>query len=401
MSKQSQPVFLRPQAAELARRLAEPRRFIQVVAGARQVGKTTLVRQVTASVDVPVRYASADEPTLRGGGWVAGQWEAARLAAGPGGGVLVLDEVQKAVGWAESVKRLWDEDSREGRSLKVVLLGSAPLLVGQGLTESLAGRFEILHLPHWSFAEMQAAFGMTLDEFVYFGGYPGAASLRDEPERWRRYLLDALIETTISRDVLLLTRVDKPALLRRLFELGCRYSGQVLSYTKMLGQLQEAGNTTTLAHYLDLLGGAGMLVGLTKYAGQAVRRRGSSPKLQVLNTALLSAQSGLSYAEARTDREFWGRLVESAVGAHLANAAAARELDLFYWRERNREVDFVVTRGPTITAIEVKSGRSRDTHPGLEAFALDFGPARMLLVGENGISLEEFLLAPVTRWVSA
>jgi predicted AAA+ superfamily ATPase len=379
--------------------LQEPRQFIQVVAGARQVGKTTLVRQVTASLHIPVRYASADEPTLRGGGWVAEQWEAARLVAGSGESVLVLDEVQKAVGWAESVKRLWDEDSHEGRQLKVVVLGSAPLLVGQGFTESLAGRFEVLRLPHWSYEEMRAAFGLTLDEFIYFGGYPGAATLRDEPGRWRRYILDALIETTVARDVLLLTRVDKPVLLRRLFELGCRYSGQVLSYTKMLGQLQEAGNTTTLAHYLDLLGGAGLLVGLPKYAGQAVRRRAASPKLQVLNNALLSAQSGLSSAEALADREFWGRLVESAVGAHLANAAAAGDLDLFYWRERNREVDFVVQRGRTIAAIEVKSGRSRDTHPGLEAFVRAFGPVRRLLVGRGGISLEEFFAAPATHWV--
>lgn len=256
--------FQRPQAVELARRLAEPRRFLQVVAGARQVGKTTLVEQVTAAASLPVRFASADEPTLRGPEWITAQWDAARLTAGDSGGILVLDEVQKVPGWSESVKRLWDEDSRARRPLKAVLLGSAPLLVQQGLTESLAGRFEVLRLPHWSFAEMRAAFGFTLDQYLYFGGYPGAAPLAGEPNRWRRYILDALVETTIARDVLLLTRVDKPALLRRLFELGCHYSGQVLSYTKMLGQLQDAGNTTTLAHYLELLGGAGVLTGLSK-----------------------------------------------------------------------------------------------------------------------------------------
>jgi len=399
MSSPERP-FRRPQAAELARRLAEPRRFIQVVAGARQVGKTTLVQQVTEAANVPVRYASADEPTLRGADWIAQQWEAARLAAGPGGAILVLDEAQKAVNWSESVKRLWDEDTRARRPLKVVLLGSAPLLVQRGLTESLAGRFEVLHLPHWSLTEMRTAFDFPLEEYVYFGGYPGAAPLTGEPARWRRYILDALVETTIARDVLLLTRVDKPALLRRLFELGCRYSGQVLSYTKMLGQLHDAGNTTTLAHYLELLGGAGLLTGLAKYSGRAVRQRGSSPKLQVLNTALMSAQSGLSLGEARTDREFWGRLVESAVGAHLANAAAAGECDLFYWREGNQEVDFVVRVGRTLTAIEVKSGRTRDAQPGLAAFAEAFKPARKLLVGGDGIPVEEFLLAPVARLVA-
>ena len=396
MSSQRRP-FRRPYAADLARRLAERRRFVQVVAGARQVGKTTLVQQVTEAAAASVRYASADEPTLRGADWIAQQWEAARLAAGPGGAILVLDEVQKAVNWSESVKRLWDEDTRERRQLKVVLLGSAPLLVQRGLTESLAGRFEVLHLPHWSLAEMRAAFGFSLEEYVYFGGYPGAATLTDEPERWRRYILDALVETTIARDVLLLTRVDKPALLRRLFELGCRYSGQVLSYTKMLGQLHEAGNTTTLAHYLELFGGAGLVTGLAKYSGRAVRQRGSSPKLQVLNTALMSAQSGLSLDEARADREYWGRLVESAVGAHLANAAAAGECELFYWREGSHEVDFVVRVGRTLIAIEVKSGRARDTRPGLTAFGDAFKPARKLLVGGDGVPVEEFLLAPVAR----
>lgn len=396
MSKSSRP-FRRPQSAELARRLAEPRRFIHVVAGARQVGKTTLVQQVTETMKVPVHVASADEPTLRGTEWIAQQWDAARLATGPDGAILVIDEVQKAVGWSESVKRLWDEDTRARRRLKVVLLGSAPL-VQQGLTESLAGRFEILRLPHWSLAEMRAAFDFSIDEYVYFGGYPGAAPLVGEPARWRRYVLDALVETTIARDVLLLTRVDKPALLRRLFELGCRYSGRILSYTKMLGQLQDAGNTTTLAHYLELLAGAGLLTGLPKFSGRAVRQRGSSPKLQVLNTALMSAQSGLSFDDARADRELWGRLVESAAGAHLANAAAGGECELSYWRERNYEVDFVVRAGRTVTAIEVKSGRAQDTYPGLAAFAEAFKPTRKLLVGTSGTPVEEFLLAPVARW---
>lgn len=398
MSKPEIP-FRRPCARELARRLAEPRRFIQVVAGARQVGKTTLVQQVTEAAGVPVTFASADEPTLRGPYWIAEQWETARLTLGPRGGVLVLDEVQKAQGWAESVKRLWDEDTRKKRPLKVVLLGSAPLLIQRGLSESLAGRFELLHLPHWSLAEMRAAFGFSLEQYLFYGGYPGAAPLASEPERWRRYIRDALIETTIARDVLLLTRVDKPALLRRLFELGCRYSGQVLSYTKMLGQLHDAGNTTTLAHYLELLAAAGMLTGLSKYSGQAVRSRGSSPKLQVLNTALMTAQSGLSFEEARADREFWGRLTESAVGAHLANAALAGTCELFYWRERSREVDFVIRAGRRLTTIEVKSGRSRELLPGLEAFAHSFKPQRTLLVGNDGIPIEQFLLEPAERWI--
>lgn len=393
--------YQRPQADALARRLEEPRRFIQVVAGPRQAGKTTLVQQVVEASSLPVVFASADEPTLRGTEWITQQWNAARLRLSPKGAILVIDEVQKAAGWAESVKRLWDEDTRNKRSLKVVLLGSAPLLIQRGLSESLAGRFEMLHLPHWSLAEMNAAFNFTLDQFLFYGGYPGAAPLIRDHDRWVRYVRDSLIETTIARDVLLLRRVDKPALLRRLFDLGCRYSGQVLSFNKMLGQLQDAGNTVTLAHYLDLLAAAGMLTGLSKYAAQSVRSRGSSPKLQVLNTALLSAQSGLTLADARADHIFWGRLVESAVGAHLANAAASGICEVFYWREHNREVDFIVKAGRKMTAIEVKSGGKTEFLPGIDAFTKEFSPQRTLLVGGDGIPIEQFLAQPVEHWVKA
>ena len=394
MSKTSRP-FQRPHGAELARRLREPRRFIQVVAGPRQVGKTTLVQQVTAGMDVPVRYASADEPTLRDAAWIGAQWEAARAAASPGGGILVLDEVHKATGWAEAVKRLWDEDTRRRVALRVLLLGSAPLLVQRGLTESLAGRFEAVRVTHWSFSEMKEAFGWDLDRYLFFGGYPGSAPLVRQHDRWASYIRDSLIETTISRDVLLLTRVEKPALLRQLFRLACEYSGQVLSYTKMLGQLQDAGNTTTLAHYLELLAGAGLAVGLEKFSGSAIRRRGSSPKLLVLNTALITATSDLRLREARADPGFWGRLVESAVGAHLLNAG----LEVHWWRERNREVDFVVRRGRTLVPIEVTSGRRKASLPGMAAFSAAFRPTRRLLVGGQGVPVEEFLSRPAGSWL--
>lgn len=391
--------FQRPQAEVLAKRLGEPRRFIQVVTGSRQVGKTTLVEQVTSGQPLPVRFVSADEPILRDWIWLRQQWEAARVEAEQEGCILVVDEIQKVGQWSETVKQLWDEDTRKGARLKVVLLGSAPLLLQQGLTESLAGRFEKIHLPHWSLGEMEAAFGYDLEDYVFFGGYPGSASLRDEPARWRSYLMDSLIETSVSRDILLITRVDKPALLRRLFELGCRYSGQILSYTKMLGQLQDAGNTVTLAHYLELLGAAGLLTGLSKFAGETVRQRASSPKLQVMNNALMSAMEGLSPIEARQDRGFYGRLVESAVGAHLVNAAEGGDLEVFYWRERNREVDFVVRKNRKLIAIEVKSGRRRDSLPGMSAFAEAYQPAHCLLIGGDGISLRDFLMKPVANWL--
>jgi predicted AAA+ superfamily ATPase len=394
--------FTRSQASVLSRRLRETRRFIQAVAGPRQVGKTTLVTQVVEASHIAARFASADEPTLRGRDWIEQQWQAARLKAGDAGkrgAALVLDEIQKIPNWSETVKRLWDEDTRLKSPLKVVVLGSAPLLISRGLTESLAGRFELLHLPHWSYSEMHAAFGWNLQQYLYYGGYPGSAPLIRDEKRWKRYVLDSLIETTISRDVLLLSRVDKPAMLRRLFELGCRYSGQILSYTKMLGQLQDAGNSTTLAHYLDLLAGAGMVCGLQKFAGEPVRQRGSSPKLQVFNTALMTAQSGYTLKEAASDHEYWGRVVESAVGAHLANAAAAGECEVFYWRDRGVEVDFIVRSGHSVTAIEVKSGRTPNARSGLMAFGAAFKPQRKLLVGGDGITLEAFLSRPVQFWV--
>ncbi len=401
MSKREPAPFSRDHARALRDRLEEPRRFLQVVAGPRQVGKTTLVRQALEPWGERALFASADEPTLRDRAWIAAQWEAARALARENekaGAVLALDEIQKIPAWPETVKRLWDEDATARFSPRVVILGSAPLLMQRGLSESLAGRFELLPVSHWSLDEMRRAFGFTLEQYLFFGGYPGAASLAGDPPRWARYIRDSLIETTIARDVLLLSRVDKPALLRQLFELGCRYSGQVLSYTKMLGQLQDAGNATTLAHYLDLLAGAGMLTGLQKYAGSVVRQRGSIPKLQVLNTALMTALSGRSPEDTRQDADYRGRLVESAVGAHLANAAASGDCRLYYWREHNREADFVVKAGRQVLAIEVKSGRRREGLSGIAAFQSRFRGARALLVGGDGIPLEKFLSKPVEHW---
>lgn len=396
--------FHRPLEKLLAARLSEPRRFIQLVSGPRQVGKSTAVLQVIERSPLAAVMTSADEPTVLGGAWIETQWEAARLEAkraGPDGAVLVLDEIQKVPFWSETVKRLWDEDTRTGAPLKVIVLGSSPLLMAHGLTESLAGRFEVLHFPHWSWTEMRDAFGWTVEQYVCYGGYPGAAPLVDAPDRWRRYITDSLIETSISRDVLLLNRVNKPALLRRLFEIGCRYSGQELSYTKLLGQLQDAGNTTTLAHYLDLLAGAGMLSGLTKYAGDVARQRGSSPKFQVHNTALLTAMSGLALADAIADRSYWGRLVESAVGAHLVNSAAAGDVRLSWWRAGNAEVDFVVEAGGRVMSVEVKSGAQSAWHDGTAALRKAHRVDRSLVVGTDTLTLETFLSHSVLHWMRA
>lgn len=278
-------------------------------------------------------------------------------------------------------------------------MGSAPLLVARGLTESLAGRFELLHAPHWTYAEMRDAFGFDLDQYLYFGGYPGAAPLAEDTHRWRRHVTDSLIEASISRDVLLLTRVDEPALLRRLFELACRYSRQILSYDEPLGQLQDAGSTTTLAHYLEPLAGAGMVCGLQNYAGDAARTRGSSPNVQVLDTALMSALAGRSAREVAADREYRGRLVESAVGAHRANAAASGDCELLYWRDRGEEVDFVARAGRRVLAVEVKSSAAGGLRTGAKSFAAAARTRRTLRVGGDGIPVEELLAHPVTSWL--
>lgn len=379
----------------LISRLAESRRFIQVISGPRQTGKTTLAQQAMAGIQYSSHYATADEPALKDRTWIEQQWEVARMKAESverkEKAVLVLDEIQKITGWSEAVKRLWDEDTAKNLPLQVVVLGSSALLVQRGLTESLAGRFEIIPVTHWSFTEMQQAFGWNVDEYIFFGGYPGAAELIMDEPRWSSYIRDSLIETTISRDILLMTRVDKPALLRRLFQLGCNYSGQVLSYQKMLGQLQDAGNTTTLAHYLDLLQGAGIMAGLPKYAGQRVRQRASSPKFLVLNTALMSASGPGNIKELKQKPDQWGRWVESAVGSSLANGITGKNIELYYWSNRNREVDFVLSRNDELVAIEVKSGRQKGSFPGMEAFSKEFKVKRKLLVGSQGISLEEFL----------
>jgi predicted AAA+ superfamily ATPase len=396
-------MYTRKYLKVLEARFIEPRRFIQVLWGPRQTGKTTLAHQVAQSIDLPCHYASADEPALKDRTWLEQQWEAARTLipadAERKSTLLVIDEVQKIQGWSETVKRLWDEDTASRLPLQVLLLGSSSLLMQQGLTESLAGRFETIPVSHWSFAEMQEAFGWDVDNYIFYGGYPGAASLIEDRLRWSNYIKDALIETTISRDILLMTRVDKPALLRRLFQLACEYSGQVLSYQKMLGQLQDAGNTTTLAHYLDLLHSAGLVMGVQKYAGQKVRRRASSPKVLVLNTALMSALQPLSLPEAKKRPAYWGRLVETTVGSALANQLKGSDIQLHYWLSRNREVDFVLVRGETCVALEVKSTRRKTNLPGTEAFAKEFPTKRKLLVGAQGIPLERFLKTPPQEWM--
>ena len=410
--------FKRSQVATLCGRLAEPPHHIITIFGPRQTGKTTIVLQALQRMDIGSSYFAVDEPwppgprgsydeseTIpvlsleRGTDWLVRVWEEARREARRSGRgfVLALDEIQRIPRWSRTVKGLWDADRARDCPLHVIVLGSAPPLMQSGLDESLAGRFEPIRVAHWSFEEMSGAFGFSLDEYLYFGGYPGSVRFIQDLDRWRAHILQAVVGPGIGRDILSMTRVDKPELLRRLFEHGADYSGRILSYTKMLGQLVDAGSTTTLARYLDLLSDVGLLAGFAKYHGKPHLLRRSSPKLNVLNTALMTVGSGYSFEEAMADRTFRGHIAESAVGAHLSNTATP-DIRVHYWRDGPLEVDFVLRRGPHLIPVEVKSGRKPARTGGIEAFERKFGPRRSLLVGEGGVPLHEFLATPAVKW---
>ncbi len=382
----------------LRSRLREGRRFIQILIGPRQVGKSTIIADVLSTIDIPYVSESADDIPVSGEAWLKGIWDRARvMAERHGEALVVVDEIQKIGNWSEAVKKLWDEDKKTGANVKVLLSGSPRILLTKGLSESLQGRFELIPVSHWSYAEMKSVFGFSLDQFIYFGSYPGPAGLIGDEKRWKAYIRDSIMEPSITRDIIMLTPVQKPALLRQLMELGSYYSGQILPFDHMLGQLSDAGNTTTLAYYLDLLKQSGLIAGLQKYSGSEVRKRASSPKLQVFNNALMSSRHPLSLTKAKEDDTFWGRLVESAVGTHIINSIAGEDVNLSYWREKQDEVDFVLYNEYSTAAFEVKSG-SRTYGKGMEAFLKRYPKSKVFSVSAEAshdsavIPLEEFLL---------
>lgn len=374
-------------------RVNSERKFIQAITGARQVGKTTIVRQICDELEFPFQYVTADNVANVSNIWIEQQWETARVklkSSSKNEFLLIIDEIQKINNWSETVKQLWDTDTFNKINLKVVLLGSSGLMLQQGLNESLAGRFELIKIPHWSYTEMKTCFGFNAEQYAWFGGYPGAATLIDDENRWKDYVKNALIESTISKDILMLTNISKPALMRQVFELGVNYSSQILSYNKMIGQLQDAGNTTTISHYLQLLDTAGLITGLQKYYSEEYRAKSSSPKWQVKNTALFSALSALNYNSIRLDTVKWGQVIESVIGAHLINKAEEGNYKLYYWRHRNDEVDFIIQKDDKLIGIEVKSGQTKPTN-GMAAFKAKYNPQKVLLVGTTGLLWQEFL----------
>lgn len=377
----------------IEQRLKEKRSFIQVISGPRQVGKTTVILDYLKKTDKNNVYITADDVNPDNDLWISQQWETVRLRMKTQNVreyVFVIDEIQKIKNWSETVKLEWDKDSREGNNIKVVLLGSSNLLLQKGLTESLAGRFELIKMMHWSYNEMKDIFGFTPEQYVWFGAYPGAGELINDEDRFKSYIRNSIIEATITKDILLMTRVDKPALLKSVCELGLLYSSQVLSYNKMLGQLKDAGNTTTVSHYIDLLDTSGILGGIQKYTIKAVKARSSSPKLMAYNTSLINAMMPEKFSEIIAKPEKWGRMVESCVGSYLMNRSKLENFEVYYWIDSNAEVDFVIKKGDKTVCLEVKSGKI-SKNDGIKKFIGQFGDVKSYIVGGQGLSWQEFL----------
>lgn len=388
-------MYKRTQYQTIVDRLAEPRKFMQVVMGPRQIGKTTVVKQALKTIEgeIPFLSFTADNVPATQNSWISDCWATARAqmkVEGINELILVIDEIQKLKGWSEVVKKEWDDDTFNDINLKVILLGSSRVMLQKGLADSLAGRYETIKMSHWSYSEMQDAFGVSLDEYIYYGGYPGAVSLIKDSDRWNQYIKDSIIDATINKDILFDTTIAKPALLRQTFELGAAYSGQIISLTKIVGSLQDAGNTTTLSSYLNALKDSGLLAGIQKFSIDNSRRRASIPKFQVFNSALRSVYSGYSYNEALRDPKVWGHFFESAVGSHIVSSALTGNYEVYYWREGVFEVDYVIKKDNKIVAIEVKSNFDT-TNKGLAQFRERFNPHSSIVVGKGGVDAAIFL----------
>ncbi len=392
-------MYKRKQFYELENRMKENRSFIQVISGARQVGKSTLIKQFLQETSIPYISISADNVSHDNSEWISLHWEAARQRIklyNHSEFLLVIDEIHKIDNWSEVVKKEWDYDTFNDINIKIIILGSSRLLLKDGLSESLMGRYELIRMPHWSYKEMKEAFGFNLSQYIFYGGYPGSAKLIKNENRWRKYIKDSIIRPAIEKDIITTKYIYKPVLMKQLFELGCTYSGEEISLTKILGQLQDAGNVTTLATYLTTLNESHLLCGLQKYANDNARKYNSIPKMMVYNTALLSVLSGMKYETTFCDSRLWGRWVESSIGTYLLNNAEELEYKLFYWRERNDEVDFIIEHNSKCIAIEVKSGR-RTTNNGIKIFKEKFKPHKTFIVGTGGLPIEDFLSLDIEK----
>lgn len=393
-------MYERPEFRLLSDRLQEPRKFIQLVVGPRQIGKTTTVKQVLEVPEMPSVYASADTACGNEEEWLTLIWEKAREEArrSSKGCVLAIDEIQRIPDWTQAVKRHWDADAWNKVNVKVVLIGSARARYIVGLSESLMGRFEEIRMTHWTFTEMREAFGWTLEQYVYFGGYPTAAVAINDELSWKEAIRSAVVDRTLARDILEDVRIAKAALMNRTLAVASARSGEEMSHTKLLTELQgPVGNVMTLSSYLALFHQSGLLGTLEKYEGGKLRRRSSIPKFQVHNNALCAALGAETFSDVRNDADLWHKRVRSAVGAYLASLAYRNGDELFYWRESDAEVDYVLHARSGVLAIQCEGGRRADK--GLEAFGRKFSPNATLIVGSGGMPLEMFLQTDPLTWV--
>ena len=393
--------YKRQQLNILKTRMAEPRRRMQIIMGPRQVGKSTLVGQFTEETEIPFDFFAADAVGRYDTSWIPNRWQEVRMKMdlrSEAEHILIIDEVQKIEGWSEQVKAEWDADTRNKRNLKVILLGSSRLLLQKGLEESLAGRFETIKMGYWEFREMRDAFGFSLQRYIFFGGFPGLAPDVGDEDRWRNLMEDSIISPILSRDILEIEEIRNPALLRQVFELGCFESAKELSLTKMQGSL-NSGTVPTIKNYLNILDKSMTLKPLQKYSPSPIKEKNSVPKMQVYNNAFRNRYSQHTFEEAVTDPAEWGRQVESAVGAHLANRSILDGFELMYWRdERRNECDYVLSKGQSLVAIEVKSGKADNTS-GFEKFKRLYSEriAHAFIVGPEGLPLEDFFALDLNR----
>ena len=387
-------MYNRAQLSVLKSRMAEPRRTIHVVMGPRQVGKSTMIDQFVEKATVPYSLFSADGVGKTNTAWISEKWHEVRtrmMLYNETEHILIIDEIQKIVGWSEIVKKEWDQDTREKRNLKVILLGSSRLLIQKGLEESLEGRYEALKMGYWEWEEMRDAFGFTMEQFIYFGGFPGLAPYINDEDRWRKMMEDSIISPILNHDILDNEEIRNPPLLRQVFELGSIYSAQEISLTKMQGVV-NSGTVPTISSYLRILDETMLIKPLQKYDNSVIKTKNSIPKLQAYNNAFRNSYCQHTFEEALMNKTEWGRQVESAVGAYLAGRAILDGFELLFWRdEKKNECDYVLKKGERLIAIEVKSGHV-DNIDGYHAFMKKFEKniVNSFIVGPEGLPLEDF-----------
>jgi predicted AAA+ superfamily ATPase len=360
-------LYERSFVAQLEQRISAGQPLMQVLVGPRQVGKTTGVKQLLSRYSGAVHYANADDILNADRTWLMEQWQTALLQGKKT--LLVIDEIQKVPNWSETVKSLWDKSPQ---ALRVILLGSSSQQLQKGLTESLAGRFELIRTYQWNYAELRSAFKYDLNRYLTYGGYPGAVAYEADFDRWYSYLKDSIIEAVVGKDILLNRKVGNPALFRQAFEILCRYPAQEMSYTKLLGQLQDRGNTDLVKYYIELYSGAFLIHPLSKYSAKSYLTRGSSPKMLISCPALFTMHEG---PQVLSETQKKGRIFENAVGIRLLQLPG----DLYYWREKQKEVDFVYKYQGQLFAVEVKSGRNK-LLAGLHTFLAQYPKAHPVIV---------------------